>query len=302
MNSSTSSFKIFFLIFSLIFFIGSAFFVIGSEFIVRTMVIPSSDYEEMQKDFFLNTSDYVVFSDSHGANGILESSKLSNFSRAGDNLMSISIKAKFYANLNQPKGIILPAAYQFFAPYRLSSDQSSEIDDFLKVTSTSFEFMRPVYRKYLLSYWVESIKRIIKENKSSITNQNSKLNKTTISDSSFPEANIRVQLHKPIINPGNSSHAKLFENAIKEIKLNGIKICMVQFPLSSSYRNKMKEFNNFDETKKYLKNVSLLNNIIFVDYSSKFEDHLFSDSDHLNQEGAKELTSQILNDCFGENE
>ena len=62
----------------------------------------------------------------------------------------------------------------------------------------------------------------------------------------------------------------------------------------------MKEFNNFDETKKYFKSVSLLNNIVFVDYSARFNDHLFSDPDHLNTEGAKDLTSKILNDCFGE--
>lgn len=300
MNSSTSSFKKFTLNFLLVFFIGSAFFIIGSELIVRTMVIPSSNYEKMKKDFFINNTDYAVFSDSHGANAIIENSKLSNFSIAGSNLSSIASKAKFYANLNQPRGIILPASYQFFAPYRLSSDQSSELDDFLKVTSTNLEFMRPVYRKYLLSYWKESIKRITLKYNISADDQNSILKKTNISAPIFKEADVRVQLHNPISKPGNARHAKLFENAIKEIQLKDVKVCMVQFPLSSPYRNKMKEFNNFDETKKYFKSVSLLNNIVFVDYSARFKDHLFSDPDHLNTEGAKDLTSKILNDCFGE--
>ena len=103
MNSSISSFKKFSLTFSLIFFIGSTLFIIGSEFIVRTLVMPSSNYEKIQKDFFINNTDYAVFSDSHGANAIIENSKLSNFSIAGSNLSSIASKAKFYANLNQPR-------------------------------------------------------------------------------------------------------------------------------------------------------------------------------------------------------
>jgi hypothetical protein len=259
-----------------------------------------SSYEKKQQNFFSKRTDFVVFSDSHGANGLNEQEGFSNFSMRGDNLISIADKAKFYVNLHQPKGVILPADSHLFANYRLMQDQSPKVNDFLMSTAPVFEFMRPIYRQYLLEYW-KGVFHKASVSEDIYKDKKKKILRITDKQSSEIKriSSLRVQLHRPIRKPVRSIHAHAFEDAIREISAKETKVCIVAFPLSTPYRDEMKKYMSFDLTSKYFQSIAEKYNIVYIDYRSKFKDNQFSDPDHLNTEGARNLTSQILNDCFG---
>lgn len=303
MSLSTSNSKQFFIAFVSLFGIGTVLFVIGSELLVSSVVIPRSDYELMKKEFISTSADYVAFADSHGANGLVSQDDFVNFSMRGDNLVTASEKALKYVNLHEPKGVVIQADVQQFSSYRLLKDQSALRADFFNQDEYFFQFMRPIYRQYILGYWQSIDFSMFLDKTSDVVAipiekgivRLSELNPVQVKKN----ADIRAQLHTPISALSRSPQALIYKNTIHQIKASGVDVCMVMFPVSKAYRDAMSLQPAVGVAKKYFRDLAITSDVKFMDYWQLYGDELFSDPDHLNIEGAKQLTNKVLFDCFG---
>ena len=293
MNLFISNFKYFFLTVLTIFIFGLTSFCLISEYLVASNKKKSS-YEKIKKKYHNPfQKDYVLFADSHGFSGIKERDNLINHSFVGDNLLTIVRKISFFVERNKVKGIIIQADPHQLAMYRLTKNQDELIDDFLNGNNNLLTFYRMPYRQNLINYWNEFIKGFFNSNE-----QKKELKK----DINIKRKTlIRVNTHTPINNFEISKHVQELKKLLLNLKKKNINICLISFPLASSYRKHIKNNENFIDAYKFYNELSKKFSIKYFDYKSLLTDNYFSDPDHLNIKGSNELTKVVLNDCFKEN-
>jgi hypothetical protein len=285
-----------------VFVLGSTAFVVGSEWLVRTLVVPTSDYEAERQALHSETAQYVAFADSHGANGLMGGDGFANLSRRGDDLTTILAKARFVAARYTPKGIILPADPHLFSLYRLVSDQAAMRQDLFYNGEQWLQFMRPIYRQYLLDYWQTTLHRLYN---GELLDQaaNAEIAVPRLSDQSpskvAHEASLRVQLQTPIEALAGTPQATEYEATIYAFKRAGIRVCLIGFPVSAPYQRAEAGQPSFREARAYFADVARRLDVRHFDYSAAFPDSEFGDPDHLNAEGARRFTPRVLRDCFG---
>ncbi|OEJ66074.1 hypothetical protein BEN30_12960 [Magnetovibrio blakemorei] len=283
---------------------GILLFVVGSEFIVRTIVAPKNEFDAVRERLHSSHSAYGAFADSRGASGLRSKEDFSNFSMAGDNLSTIIEKARFFANSNAAKGIIIQADPHHFAIYRLNSDQSALRNDLFRPDTPWFQFLRPFYRQYLLEYWkayilnlANPITQVAEDTQDHSIIRLSEQPPNEIETA----ASIRAGLQAPVKNVMRTRFANAYATAIHEFKNSGIDVCMVSFPVSSAYLKLSIRDPNYSQALKYYAALADEIGVKYVDFSSALGDRLFGNADHLNEEGAQTLTHAILYNCFGLN-
>lgn len=301
MNSYTSNSKRFCIAFILIFMVGNILFVIGSEFIVRTVAMPKSQFDALRERLHSSQHAYGAFADSRGANGLLPFNDFDNFSMGGDNLLTVLEKAKFFNRLGTTKGVIIQADPHHFANYRLNRDQSSLQDDLLKRKTYWLQFLRPVHRQYLLEYWQSYILAAFSATESPDSSATHVM--ARISDQPpaqvKKDASIRAQLQIPIKMFERTQYAKDYSATVQELVSDNIKVCLVSFPVSDAYRAISETEPNYRAAFSFFKTLAKHSGAKYFDFSSKLPDKMFTDPDHLNEEGAQALTNIVLNNCFG---
>lgn len=296
MNSSTSSSKRFFVGFTLIFMVGIAVFIGGSEYIVRTIVAPKSDFDVLRERLHTTLAPYAAIADSRGANGLMDQDGFVNLSMRGDNLTTIVAKANFFARSSTAKGVIIQADPHHFASYRLNHDQSALRDDLFKRNTPWLEFLRPVFRQYLLEYW----QAFLTSSPATTESAHALIRLTDLpSDKMAKTAAIRAGMQTPITSFQHTKFADLYAKTIQNLSQKGIDVCLVSLPISSGYKNAAEREPTYNKVLQFYAALAEQFGVKYFDLSSALEDGQFSDPDHLNSEGAAVLTKIVLNDCFG---
>lgn len=274
--------------------------MLGSEFIVRKFIMPNHPYENLKYELHNKRPAFAAFADSHGANALQSHTDMANFSFRGDNLQTIMKKIRLFTQHHKPEGIILQADPHQFAAYRIMADQTALQTDLSDRSTPALAFLRPVYRQYLIEYWKEFLKRIIWNRPSEDGQTSSEIRRLTELNVSEvrSDAERRVQLHSPLPEFWESQGANDYRNIVNEMTRDGIKVCMVTFPLSSVYREKMADISMFAKSTSFFRDLKNDNNVTYIDFSETVPDQYFSDPDHLNSEGAYLFTKTVLNSCF----
>ena len=301
-NSSTFNFKSFITTFLFVYGLGTALFIVGSEMIIRTLVLPTSSFEELREKLHSVKKPYAVFADSHGENAVLENKDIVNLSWRGDNIETIVKKINFYTENNHPRGIILQAAHHQFSSYRIFADQTQIQSDLISKKKYVFEFLRPYYRQYLFEYWKNLRNHLVSAGSSvqSTPPLNFKeLTKLGLDEQKYVTS-LRVNLHNPVKNFKTTRSAEDYEKILVDLSLKNIQVCMVTFPVSSLYNKLILNETSISEIKKYFELLAEHKNITYLDASTLLNDTYFNDPDHLNQNGAELFTTDILELCFGE--
>lgn len=299
MSSSTSNSKRFFIGFSVVLMVGSLFFVLGSEFIVRTTVMPNSTFDALRERLHTGHSAYGVFADSRGANGIRSQKDFENFSMAGDNLATIVAKAQFFVEKETTKGILIQADPHHFSSYRLNRNQTSLRDDLFKRVNPWLQFLRPVYRQYLLEYWKSFFLSKLERKKSvASTHGIDRLSEQPPAQAAI-NASIRLGLQTPLKEIERTHFARLYAEAINMFHQDGIDVCLVSFPVSAAYRKAAAAEPSYGHAKLYYENLAKQAGVKYLELSAALDDTYFSDPDHLNGDGAQALTETVLQKCFG---
>ena len=213
----------------------------------------------------------------------------------GDNLIAISEKILYFIENKNFKGIILQADAHQFASYRVFKNQTNLSNDFLEKDNFLFNFMRPPYRQFIVSYWGSFFKKFVIKT-SEVREKNNIENK--INNDIEKVLLQRVEMHKPISNFKKTIYAKKFKNLIKILNNKNVKVCLISFPLNKNYRKLIEKNKIFNEVNKFYSDLAIENNLKYFNFSSSLREKYFADPDHLNENGSEYFTKLVLKSCF----
>lgn len=297
MNSSIFNFKRYFVTI-LIVTLSLLLVCLGSaEIYLRSQSKKIQNKNDYRQRLINGHAPWVAVGDSHVANGLLSTDWLDNLGQPSDNLESLISKLEIRMERPGLKGIILPADAQIFAFYRLTADQRTRIQELLVDSSAPLQILQTANKQYLTGFvWS------IATNPASLWLTDQERVRTDVLPDPKSErwrkaAQLRVQLHTPVREIRTTPAAERYLRIVREIKMKGIKVCMVAYPLSSAYRQAIGINHNFTVVKEFYAEIAATEKIQYVDASALFPDELFGDPDHLSDRGAIELTSHLFIEC-----
>ena len=275
---------------------------------MRFVVAPADSYEHYKTDFRNARAPIATFGDSHVANAITSTVELVNLGYRGDTLHLMLVKASAYVSFGHANRVILQYAPELFSIYRAANRQAEVAEDLLSDNVAWFQFLRPHFRGYLLSYWnavLQDPERITEAfSKASPPSDPEPQPLTGLTALSPAEqrrlAEIRVQLHAPL--PQGSAIEALLETyseALREFRRKGIDICIVEYPLSEPYRVAAAQAPTFSAMAKRFAGFAADERVRFVDLKAAMPNAAFADPDHLAAHARIPMTDLVLDRCFG---
>ena len=270
------------------------------EIMLRVSVIPfdqSSDYKILFRE---GTAKTVAFGDSHVESSLISSSELDNLGQASDSLNTIVTKVKYRLKRKGVISVILQADPQIFSVYRLNADQSNRVESLLENKEPFLAVLRPQYRQYFMQFWRNAIFWPFTFFKFAKHSSEANAPPIFISKSlerRYSESLLRVQLHSPIANFTNSIAAKSYQELVETLKMQDIRVCLVSFPVTSSYKKASESIKTFQLVKDYYIYVAKRFDAVYLDYSDVISDENFGDPDHLLPSLKLSFTSRVLADC-----
>ena len=251
------------------------------------------------KNLLLNgKSPWIALGDSHTANSLINSSTINNLGYASDNLDSMLSKSLFRIKRLKPKGIILQATPHIFSFYRLSDNQKQKTDYFITKKKYIFEFLNPLNRPYLINYIKLIFKNnfLIKYKEKKVEKIEKKWLQKSLQTKNY-ETSIRVQLHMPILEFKDHLSLRQYKHMVQSFIKQDIRVCLVRYPVSKFYLNKIKFIRVFSEVDITLKEIANNNNLNFLDLSNKLDEKHFSDTDHILPDSQYLVTELIKKGC-----
>ena len=291
MNSFIFNFKEYFIIFLTILILGLVLIFVATEIMLSNKFSKNDYYENIRNNLWNGKKKYAVFGDSRSVDGVIENPIFSNFALQGNNLETIINMAEFHLKKNRLNGIIFQLDPHYFSAYRLFNNQDKFLQDLTRKRISSLMLMRPQYRQYILEYWKSNIKLLFKNS------EKKNLIKTKKNDIDMLQ--IRVDTQLPIKNFFKIEYFNRLKKFIALTKSEGIKLCLISFPVSPSYIEKAINNNTYKKSFSIFKKISNDEKIIYKNYYNLYDNDNFKDPDHMNLKGAKLFSQTVFQDCFG---
>jgi hypothetical protein len=304
-NSSISNSKRFALAFLAVFVGGIFTFALGSELLIRYAVAPTDAFEHYKAEFRTTRAPAAAFGDSHVAAAIESTPDIVNLGYPAETLPLMMSKVRAYVALGHAKRAIVQLSPQQFAIYRADNRQDELADELFGRSESWLKFIRPHFRHYLLEYWSSLIKdpgRLI----GSKAKAHEVVRSEPVRFSELPaheqrnSAEIRVQLHMPL--PSGrivDQLTNLLFSTLDDIRSYGVDVCIVEYPVSSLYRNATERAPSFQALRTRVHRLARDHGIPFVDITDRISDTLFADPDHVAEAARGLVTRLVLAECFG---
>ena len=287
-----------------LFSLSSIGFVVGSEMLIRFYVAPGNSYDDLKRAFHSGNSIAAAFGDSQAASGILDDSGFTNFAAPGESLGTTLGKLDAYVASGRARHVLLQLGPQDFSFYRLSLDQSDLLGDFLDVEPRILQMLRPQFRRYLFEYWAAVLSdpgRLFAEPETTTSSKSEAVPRVLemSADARRLQAMIRTQLHIPVPGYAATADMKRLRDTVKRTQDAGVMLCLVTFPVSSTYREAAGYYSVFSDIRVYFDAFARELGITYVDLWDAYEDDYFGNVDHLNRDGARRLSSDLRHACKG---
>ena len=168
-NSSTSSFKHWLIIFFTLVLGVSIPFVGASEWMLRTYVLPVDGFEQISRKIRKSSIPNAAFGDSHAASvSHFDDKDFINLGLGGTTIRQMSERAHFYFSKVKPGKIIIEANSHLFAEYRLEA-QGVHIPE--SYASHRLAVFDERHRRFMLDYWERFTAEGLKPKKSNRPDQ-----------------------------------------------------------------------------------------------------------------------------------
>ncbi len=296
MNSSTSSSRTHAVAFALTLVIGVVSFLAGSEFLVRKAIL-SDSYEAYRARFRAADNTRVAIGDSRTAAAIA-GPEVENLGLPGDDLQVVLEKLKARHSLKPLSHVVLQADPHQFAIYRLLKDSTGKLDD-LVGQAPVLSLLRPYYRQYLMAHWHAALVRQF--------GGRVEAEQTAVKDLRDPGGSrwrelavSRVQFHLPLENPEVTRVAAAYKATIRSLLSDGVKVCLVTYPVSTAYREASGRYASFAGAIEFYDRTAAETGASRANFWSALRDDDFGDTDHLSHQAAAAFTALLWKRCFEE--
>ena len=267
----------------------------------RFAAVDDRRFGQVQSELANATAPWAAFGDSHVASGLVSNTWLDNFGQPSDNFEDMVTKIELRLKRGNLKGIILQADPQLFAFYRLTANKKNGVATVVDRSErfTMLQLLYPQHRQYLVPMVSTSVRSAIGPGREAPpvipTKAHSDIDRS--SEKWKKDAALRVQLHTPVSNLNNLDTVRKYTALANSLLARGLSVCLVNFPVSSDYREISTSSGSFQQSIAYFKRLSSESGAVLVDASSMFPDASFSDPDHLASAAAAALTLRLYERC-----
>jgi hypothetical protein len=287
--------------------LSSVLFVAASEALVRNKIVPRHPFYKYIDVFRNSPNPNAIFGDSHFAYGIAGLNGFTNVAYPGNNFRSISEKVRLYFADRQPGRVILQAGVHHFSQnflFRRPNESRSIADDLRPQSAFKFMMFHNQHRPHLFDYWEIYLDgREFDPTTQFVTEENreNEPNYLDVAPRIRRIASSRIsRILMPVEAFQDTSIARLYEKTITDLKQRGAQICLVTLPVVVELRSEMKRNPVFEKTTAYFRDLAERSRVRYRNYLfTEFPGHYFSDPHHLNIIGARAVSPQIEQDCFG---
>lgn len=315
MSLSTSSSRSCAAAFLTVFLVGTVVFVAGSEGIVRRAVAPQDGIDRYRTRLHTVRASVAAFGDSHVANAIEDSGRIANLGYPGMTLPLMLAAVRAYVASNGGRKIVVQLSPQQFASYRAERDERAMIEEITGRLQPMLQFLRPQFRRYLLSYWRATLQNpgmLLRRSQVTAEAQRSQSGTAQTASprpASFADlspqqqmwsAGIRAQLHAPL--PQGPAIDRLLDQlsaALAEVRGANIEVCLVRYPVSVAYRRAAAAIPSFASLQSRVKRLAAEAGVHYVDLTDAIADELFANADHVAPQGQPLVTKLVADRCFG---
>ncbi|MGB1077673.1 MAG: hypothetical protein ACPG05_05135, partial [Bdellovibrionales bacterium] len=279
-----------------------------SEVFLRTLVIPTSNFHK-HLDYYHNVQDVEIaaFGDSRMSQGFYsQAPSIANLSYAGESMEQISTKITHFIENKKTDMIILQVGHHMLADYRFDSDRRDYNKFFAKETNwrEGLILSDPVMRGQLLKYW-----RMFFASKGHVPNTSTFTeNGSVVIDfvMNYPPNEtqkkyriVRTAEHTLKANYKDRKTWGVLEETIERIKGEGIKLCLVSFPVTPFYKETVLSQKYTQEAIDKFHEIAREKNVPYFFYWDLYDGQYeyFRNLDHLNVKGAEKFTKKLVKDC-----
>lgn len=264
-------------------------FIAGVEATLRLHVVQSDPYARRAHLVYAGEGSNIALGDSHVEISMRGLPGFFNLGLRADNPRAMEIVAREYYRYRKPGKVILMASPQFFGSDRIGADSTSESffrqHQWLPVGLYAFE---PAINKYLRGPWARY--KAEEEPQWSLLPDEEKLKK----------AKRRVDAQRPVQGYMATRDYRAYWNTLEYLKRIGAEVCLVRTPVSAEYLAAIASDPAFESAQEQFRRLAGEFGFAYVDFLSlpAIAPEDFRDHDHLNLQGARRFSAQLVGACF----
>lgn len=303
MSSSTTSFRRYLAILCVSMMAVGTIAVVATEALVRFGVEPNHNI--FQHVAFVKQVEAFcgAFGDSHTALGFAGTDKCANLGYPGESFDDTANKLALLSPDRLPQKIILQADPLMFSRRRLEAGPSFHMNYLTDTAESVIRILDPLHSPLLIRYWRTAV---LKQGFSPVFTFHP--NGWMAFDERWEQVSPserktkavkEVDEQQPIPNFSTHTTAARFKNVLAQLRASGHDVCVVTYPMSLEFTTQARLNLSFSAALAFFKASARDAGANYIDMLD-WREHdpvVFANSDHLNADGARAFTSDVLHAC-----
>jgi len=285
----------------------SVLFLATTEALIRSKIVPNHPFYRYLELFKNAQTPNAIFGDSHFAYGIIGLDGFVNLAYPGNNFEAIVEKVRLYFSDKPPGRIILQAGVHHFSQnflFRRPNESRSIKEDLKPRRFTDLFLLHNQHRNHLFGYWEVYLSGREFTPKTQFVTEELRGNEPNYME--IPAETRRVasariaRILQPVSTFRETHVARLYEDVVKFLKQHGGDVCLVTLPVVVELRNEIGATPLFANVTKYFEEIAAKHRATYRNFlTTPMDENYFSDPHHLNITGARAVSSQVAQSCFG---
>ncbi|HSV28420.1 MAG TPA: hypothetical protein VLL76_02645 [Candidatus Omnitrophota bacterium] len=281
---------------------------VATELLVRRQIEPHHNYLKYLRLFKSTQARDAAFGSSITVGGFTGQPGFVNMGFGGEPLNFIVHKLKMFYADRKPGRVILQGSFMEFSDSfwtQLNRDNTDEFESMMSADDpTRLRILNPMHRASLLLYWRTMLADGGFEPSAKFQPDGSRLNSERYSDQ---PADVRAMAARQTArswrlpqNPEKSPAATVMADAIRHVRAKGGEVCIVSYPVTASLYRELLKSPNFDRIPAALAHIADTEGARYVNMLDHgMPDEYFVDDVHINGDGARAISPEIVSRCFG---
>ena len=281
-------------------------FAVMTESIIRIYVEPLDLFEQSVDVFLSARTKSAIFGDSIVAAGVIpETPDFVNLATGGESLDMLRRKVEIFFSDKEGGRAVIAANHNLMTRQLNGFADYDEI--FAGKSRARFRIAEKRHRAYSLKYWnvflfekFDSRRKTLKHGGEIYVR--AELNRRYVDKPEHARethARNKVLQEAPIHSDRIPINRHRFEDTLNYLKLHGVQVCVVVFPMSPELRAIADQQAEFAATRRYFQQEAESRAMRFVNFWAYFDDAaMFIDPTHMSEDGARNFTPELINRCF----
>ncbi len=281
-------------------------FVGATEWLIRTRVIPNHNFYKYLSLFQTTAETSAIFGDSEVSYGFTGYPGFVNMAYPGDDFVNVDTKVRlFFANRKPDKVILQAGLHHFSKQYLWRVGRDDAFRDLLRdgAPPSFLEILNPIHRPEISRYWKVFLGKGKFIPRHLFQPDGSRLVIDRYTD--YPQEFRRMAANRvasqiaPVDGLEQFYVADIYRELVDFLLEKGARMCLVTMPVAAEITEVTDSMEEFARAVAFFQRLAREKGIRYVSYwHNNLDDTFFADIQHLNAQGARVVTREIVNRCF----